>query len=383
MPVLCRLCGQALFAQPLLVQHEMPAAAQGLPTADQLAADRGVTLALHQCSGCGTVQLATEPVPYWRDVIRAAGISAEMRAYRLDQFGHWLGQHDLTGRKVLEVGCGRGEYLSLLRDAGADATGIEHLPASVAACREAGLRVTEGFIDGPDTRLADGPFDGFAILNFLEHIPAAHLTLRGIVANLEPGAIGLVEVPDFDMILRMRLFAEFVPDHLYYFTRQSLKHLLEGNGLEVLECSSEWHGYVLSATVRKRTPLDLSALQNAQADIQASFNAFLDRFDTGRVAIWGAGHQALALISLLGIAPRIRYVLDSAPFKQGRFTPATHLPIVAPERLDEGEVDAVIVLAASYSEEVANLIAKRFGSRFKVAVLRDSGLCAVARDLTP
>jgi SAM-dependent methyltransferase len=270
MPVLCRLCGQALFAQPLLVQHEMPAAAQGLPTADQLAADRGVTLALHQCSGCGTVQLATEPVPYWRDVIRAAGISAEMRAYRLDQFGRWLGQHDLTGRKVLEVGCGRGEYLSLLRDAGADATGIEHLPASVAACREAGLRVTEGFIDGPDTRLADGPFDGFAILNFLEHIPAAHLTLRGIVANLEPGAIGLVEVPDFDMILRMRLFAEFVPDHLYYFTRQSLKHLLEGNGLEVLECSSEWHGYVLSATVRKRTPLDLSALQNAQADIQAS-----------------------------------------------------------------------------------------------------------------
>lgn len=383
MPVLCRLCGQALFAQPLLVQHEMPAAAQGLPTADQLAADRGVTLALHQCSGCGTVQLATEPVPYWRDVIRAAGISAEMRAYRLDQFGRWVGQHDLTGRKVLEVGCGRGEYLSLLRDAGADATGIEHLPASVAACREAGLRVTEGFIDGPDTRLADGPFDGFAILNFLEHIPAAHLTLRGIVANLEPGAIGLVEVPDFDMILRMRLFAEFVPDHLYYFTRQSLKHLLEGNGLEVLECSSEWHGYVLSATVRKRTPLDLSALQNAQADIQASFNAFLDRFDTGRVAIWGAGHQALALISLLGIAPRIRYVLDSAPFKQGRFTPATHLPIVAPERLDEGEVDAVIVLAASYSEEVANLIAKRFGSRFKVAVLRDSGLCAVARDLTP
>lgn len=383
MPVLCRLCGQALFAQPLLVQHEMPAAAQGLPTADQLAADRGVTLALHQCSGCGTVQLATEPVPYWRDVIRAAGISAEMRAYRLDQFGRWLGQHDLTGRKVLEVGCGRGEYLSLLRDAGADATGIEHLPASVAACREAGLRVTEGFIDGPDTRLADGPFDGFAILNFLEHIPTAHLTLRGIVANLEPGAIGLVEVPDFDMILRMRLFAEFVPDHLYYFTRQSLKHLLEGNGLEVLECSSEWHGYVLSATVRKRTPLDLSALQNAQADIQASFNAFLDRFDTGRVAIWGAGHQALALISLLGIAPRIRYVLDSAPFKQGRFTPATHLPIVAPERLDEGEVDAVIVLAASYSEEVANLIAKRFGSRFKVAVLRDSGLCAVARDLTP
>lgn len=374
MPVLCRLCGQALFAQPLLVQHEMPAAAQGLPTADQLAADRGVTLALHQCSGCGTVQLATEPVPYWRDVIRAAGISAEMRAYRLDQFGRWLGQHDLTGRKVLEVGCGRGEYLSLLRDAGADATGIEHLPASVAACREAGLRVTEGFIDGPDTRLADGPFDGFAILNFLEHIPTAHLTLRGIAANLADGATGLVEVPNFNMILNAGLFAEFIPDHLFYFTRQTLTTLLESNGFEVLDCRPEWHDYVLSATVRKRRPLDLAPLAAGQAGLKASFDAFLAPFAPGRVAIWGAGHQALALISLMELAPRIRYVVDSAPFKQGRFTPATHLPIVAPERLADGEVDAVIVLAASYSDEVACILRERHGSRFTVAVLRENHL---------
>ena len=178
------------------------------------------------------------------------------------------------------------------------------------------------------------------------------------------------------MILRTRLFAEFIPDHLFYFTRQSLTHLLEGNGFDVLECRSEWHGYVLSATVRKRAPLDLSPLWQAQAGLQATFDAFLDRFDAGRVAIWGAGHQALALISLLGIAPRIRFVVDSAPFKQGRFTPASHLPIVAPERLDAGEVDAVIVLAASYSDEVARLIAQRHGTRFQVAVLRDNALHA-------
>jgi hypothetical protein len=54
----------------------------------------------------------------------------------------------------------------------------------------------------------------------------------------------------------------------------------------VLECRSEWHGYVLSATVRKRAPLDLS-LRQAQAGLQAAFDTFLDRFDAGRVAIWG------------------------------------------------------------------------------------------------
>lgn len=370
----CRLCGQALFPQPLLVQRDMPAAAQGLPTADQLATDRGVTLALHQCSGCGTAQLVTEPVAYWRDVIRAAGISAEMRAYRLDQFGRWLAEHGLQGRKVLEVGCGRGEYLGLLREAGANASGIEHLPASVDACRAAGLPVAEGFIDGPETRLADGPFDGFAILNFLEHIPTAHLTLRGIAANLADGATGLVEVPNFDMILTAGLFAEFIPDHLFYFTRQTLTTLLESNGFEVLDCHPEWHDYVLSATVRKRRPLDLAPLAACQAGLKASFDTFLAPFAPGRVAIWGAGHQALALVSLMELAPRIGYVVDSAPFKQGRFTPATHLPIVAPERLADGEVDAVIVLAASYSDEVARILRERHGSRFTVAVLRDNRL---------
>jgi hypothetical protein len=234
--------------------------------------------------------------------------------------------------------------------------------------------VERGFVDGPETRLAAGPFDGFMILNFLEHIPAAHLTLQGIAANLADGAIGMVEVPNFDMIIEKGLFAEFIPDHLFYFTEGTLTRLLEANGFEVLECRAEWHDYVLSAIVRKRAPLDLSALAACQGGLRASFDDFLGRFEPGRVAIWGAGHQALALISLMGIAGRIRYVLDSAPFKQGRYTPATHLPIVPPERLDDGEVDAVIVLAASYSAEVARLIRERHGQRFAVTVMGKGGL---------
>ena len=370
----CRICGQPLFPTPLLVQRQMPAAAQGLPTAETLDKDHGVDLVLRQCSGCGLVQLSNEPVAYWRDVIRAAGVSPEMKAFRLAQFGHWLQAHGLMGRRILEVGCGRGEYLTLLSAAGADATGIENSFEAVEAGRQAGQKVLQGFVDGPEIQLENGPYDGFAILNFLEHIPTAHLTLQGIAANVSCGATGLVEVPDFDMILRAGLFAEFIPDHLYYFTRKTLTTLLEANGFDVTDLRSEWHGYVLSATVRKRAPLNLSSLQQEQGHIKAAFDAFIAQFPPGRVAIWGAGHQAMALISLLDLAPHIRYVLDSAPFKQGRFTPATHLPIVPPARLAKGEVDAVIVLAASYSNEVVQTIAQQHGTRFRVAVLNENSL---------
>jgi SAM-dependent methyltransferase len=377
----CRICTRPLLANALLCQHNLPRAAQGLPEAADLATEKGVTLSLYQCSGCGLVQHTAPPVPYWRDVIRAAGISPEMRAFRLDQFGTWLETHNLVGRKVLEVGCGQGEYLALLAQAGADAYGIEHGVDSVHACRSGGLKVQKAFLEGPRTQIDNGPFDGFAILNFLEHIPQAHATLQGIAANLRDGATGLVEVPNFDMIVQSGLFAEFIPDHLYYFSKATLSTLLGSNGFEVLDCRPTWHNYVLSATVRKRLPLDLSSLQSSQDDLQGAFQSFLSKFPPKRVAIWGAGHQALALISLMGVANHIAYVVDSAPFKQNRFTPATHLPIVAPERLHCGDVDAVIVLAASYSDEVARIIHQRHGDRFQIMVLQDNRLVA-SRQIT-
>jgi 2-polyprenyl-3-methyl-5-hydroxy-6-metoxy-1,4-benzoquinol methylase len=378
----CRVCNAALRQPPLLRQLDMPASAQGLPSAQELEQDQPLTLELCQCSACDLVQLNSEPVSYYRDVIRAAGVSAEMRAFRLEQFGTWLRRYGLSNAKVLEVGCGRGEYLSLLVEAGANAHGIEHMAASVAAAQAAGLSVTQDFLASPSQTLSEGPFAGFAILNFLEHLPQAHQVLRGIAHNLVEGGIGLVEVPNFDMIVRKGLFAEFIGDHLFYFTESTLTRLLASNGFEVLSCEATWHDYVLSATVRKRPALDLSELNNCQQRVQSALHAFIDGFSPGRVAVWGAGHQALALISLSGIASRLRYVVDSAPFKQGRFTPATHLPIVPPEELAKGEVEAVIVLAASYSDEVVRTLLARHGQRFSIAVLRDQRLERVAHTPT-
>ena len=92
------------------------------------------------------------------------------------------------------------------------------------------------------------------------------------------------------------------------------------------------------------------------------------------MAIWGAGHQALAIIALTKIADKIRYVVDAAPFKQGKYTPATHLPIVAPDTLRADPVEAVIVMAASYSDEVAGILRRQFSPQIKIAILRDFGL---------
>lgn len=370
----CRACGSRLSGNALLCYRDMPAAAQGFPDQASLATDRSSELALFECADCGLVQVPGTPVPYYREVIRATAFSPAMRQFRQGQLADWVARHQLKGKSLLEIGCGRGEYLELLRDAGLQVHGTEYAPASIATCRAAGLAVTRAFIERPSQRLSAGPFDAFASFNFMEHWPAPVASLRGIRANLAEGGLGLIEVPNFSMILEKGLYSEFIADHLSYFTRDTFTHTLQAAGFEVLECNSIWQDYILSATVRKRPSTDLGLIHARRDEVKHAFEAFLDRFPSGRVAVWGAGHQALAAIALAGIAGRIRYVVDSAPFKQGKFTPATHLPIVAPDHLKRDPVDAIIVMAAAYSDEVAGIIREKHGPELELAILRDTGL---------
>ena len=375
MPVTrCRVCGHPFFEEPLLRYEHMPGAAQYLPDAESLGKDVGVALEVCQCAGCGLVQLTNAPVPYYREVIRAAAVSAEMTAFRLRQFGDFVRKYGLTRKKVIEIGCGRGEFLSLMQQHDVDAYGIEYSPESVKIAVANGLRVSQGYIDHPSCRLHGAPFDAFFILNFLEHMPDQNSALDGICNNLTDGAVGLVEVPNFDMIVHHDLFSEFIGDHLFYFTRDTLIAALQSHGFEILECTVVWYDYIISVVVRKRARLDLSRFQARRMELKTEMEAYLLRFAGGKVAIWGAGHQAFAVIALTGIADRIRYVVDSAPFKQGKYTPATHIPIVSPDTLESDPVDAVIIMAASYSDEVARIIRERFGRGIQMCILRDFGL---------
>jgi SAM-dependent methyltransferase len=338
----------------------MPKAAQFLPDAQSLESEKGVDLIVCQCSRCGLVQLSNEPVPYYKEVIRAAAFSAEMNAFRREQFKDFVARFSLGGKKVLEIGCGKGEYLTLMRETGADAYGVEHGEESVNDCVKAGLKVTRGFVEAGSDALRDAPFDAFFILNFLEHIPDLNSTLRGISSNMSAQAVGLVEVPNFEMILKQKLFSEFINDHLYYFTGETIRSTLNRNGFEVLDCSPVWYDYILSAVVRKRTPLDVSNFAFFQHRLSGELQSYITGFGKKRVVRLGSrtsGPGSFGIGRPCGqdtVRDRLR------PLQTGQIHPSTHIPIVPPEALKEDPADAVIVMAASYSDEVAKIIHEKF-----------------------
>ena len=373
----CQLCDASLPSRALLELVGMPNAAQFLPNEDELHKDKGVDLNIFECTQCGLVQTSQEPVPYYKEVIRASAFSGEMAAFRQKQLKAWVETHQLTGQRILEIGAGKGEYLHLLEQAGMKAYGTEFGSTSAAACKQQGLQVWQVFPDGSGLQLPEIPFDAFdafASFNFMEHWPHPKSTLCDIAGVLKTGALGLVEVPNFDMILKNNLFTEFISDHIFYYTANTLRLMLETSGFEVLDIQSIWHDYILSATVQKRSASNISAFAEKRKSIQEALHQFADKHQDGGVAVWGAGHQALATLALINLGEKIKYVVDSAPFKQGKFTPATHLPIVPPSALFQQPVSAVIVMAAGYSDEVVKIIQAGSHPNLKIAILRETQL---------
>jgi len=373
MTIQCRICKSNCYEDYLLNYSNMPTSAQGFLTTEELEFDAGSDLEVIQCSSCGLVQLENEPVSYYKEVIRSSAFSEEMNKFRLKQFKLWVKKYQLNGKKILEVGCGKGEYLKILSNSGVIAFGVEHSKESVQSCHQDNLTVTQGFFGETKPSFSGQMFDGFICLSFMEHWPDPGKVFESLNENLRDGAIGLVEVPNFDMILKDGLYSEFISDHLMYFTNETFTFMMQLNGFEVLSCEPIWHNYILSAVVKKRVKTNLDFFDDFRIIVKKDIDEFIEKFPKRKVAIWGAGHQALATISLTKIQKKIKYIVDSAIFKQGKYSPSSHILIVSEESLIKNPVDAVIIMAGSYSNEIQKILKNKY-PQIKVSILREYGL---------
>lgn len=412
MNMTCIACGHAL--SPLMTLDDMPASAQNIPAASELAEDHPLSLTLCQCPSCGLVQFDTEPVDYYRDVIRAGGGTRTMTRLRHEEYARLLTamqEHHIHGRRIVEVGCGRGEFLrmwqnlaedpegaaALARDQERDLlsgqpnaaplhlVGLEHKPSLVEeanAVADKKYRVYEGFATG-DVRYPEGPFDAFVQFNFLEHQPDPCDMLRNIGRNLKPQALGLITVPSFEYILRYNGYYELLRDHIANYTEFTLQKLLQDCGFELLSMDLV-NRDTIEAIVRKADPdelselhysgrlIDVSALRDSYDRLSASVNAHIDHLSESHrtMAIWGASHQGFTLAATTKLSGRVEYIIDSAPFKQGRFSPASHIPIVAPDYAVAHPVDEILIVAPGYTDEIAGIIRERFDENVRILVLR-------------
>jgi 2-polyprenyl-3-methyl-5-hydroxy-6-metoxy-1,4-benzoquinol methylase len=145
--------------------------------------------------------------------------------------------------RLLEVGCGEGDFLELAEADGWDVTGVEY---SGTACERARRRLKRGTVhcgELQEAALAAGQFDLCVLSDVLEHVRSPVAFLREIHRVLKPGGALFVATPSTDSwsarLLRQK-WMEFKAEHLTYFDRQTLQTALFKSGFREIIVQPGW-----------------------------------------------------------------------------------------------------------------------------------------------
>jgi O-antigen chain-terminating methyltransferase len=137
---------------------------------------------------------------------------------------------------VLDAGCGRGEFLSLLREAGVKARGVDVDPEMIAFARGEGLDVAEGEVIAELERVEDGSLGGIFAAQFVEHLPPSALLrfLQLAARKLRPGGLLVAEtINPLSLVALGHYFAD--PTHVQPLVPQTLDLLARQAGFERTE----------------------------------------------------------------------------------------------------------------------------------------------------
>ena len=350
----------------------LPRNIQRLFTEDTLSEDKAVSLDVYRCNSCDFVHLNDVlEDDYYDDYLMTTSHSHQMQSYQREQAADFISRFGLQGKRVKEMGCGDGSYLDHLRDAGAIVSGIEPSRRFRAFALEKGYDVEEGYVTS-ERDLSGGPFDGFVTRQVLEHVPDVNDFLTGIRRNLQPGAYGLIEVPSLEKALQDRRFYDFFPDHLNYFSLDTLRFACRLNGFDVIDAYHGMYGEYNIALVINRARDDFSPVQQCVENLSSDIREFIarNRAEGRLVAVWGAGAKGLSVLAAAEISD-VDILVDGDPHKRGLITPVSHLQVREPDELRGHPHAAILITAMAYRHEIEKTLLEEYGFRGELAILAE------------
>lgn len=239
--IACDLCGTG-DAEPVLDLRDLIHRTTDLP------------FTLVRCRRCGLRYLNPRPIAaqlgrfYPADYAphRRAGLSATARRWLLSRELRSLWPLLAPPRRVLELGCGSGDLLQLLRELGnPNVIGIEPSASAADLARQRwGLEVVRGTLE--EARLARGSFDVALAQHVLEHLPSPDATLAELARVLRPGGTLVLWVPNAGSwaarVWGSAWMGYDTPRHLYTFDLDTLRALLDRHGFGIAAVRHEWPG---------------------------------------------------------------------------------------------------------------------------------------------
>lgn len=334
------------------------------------------TLNLCACEDCGFIFNQTFDASlqnYSEDCEETQGFSPTFAKFHRELAESVVDRFDLHHKTVLEIGCGKGEFLALLCELGPN-KGIGFDPAfrpdRLAIPQNMEFKVYQEFF--PKVYDLEPP-DFVCCKMTLEHIP----DVSNFISALRKSLGDKLNVPIFFQIPEARrvlgdiAFWDIYYEHCSYFTKGSLGRLFRRSGFEVKDL---WTAYDDQYLMIEAVPADgpvteahpkeepvaevLGVVDNFSKEIQKEIRRWKNYFNEGvrlnqKTILWGGGSKAVALLTTMGISDQVQYAVDINPHRQGTFLAGCGQEIVSPEFLMEYQPDRVVIMNAVYGDEIS------------------------------
>jgi C-methyltransferase C-terminal domain/Putative zinc binding domain/Methyltransferase domain len=319
-------------------------------------------LQLAVCDHCSLAQL-THHVPdeelYGADYGFFTGSSPSSVTY-FKTFAGWAEQqHQSDTRQIVEIACNDGTLLENFRNS--PLLGVEPAGPPAEAARAKGLTVEEIRFteDSAEMLLNQYGKAGLVIgCNVMAHVPDPLDFLRGIRLMLAKDGIAVLEFQAFDDLVADCQFDLVYHEHRFFFSLQSFAHVAKMAGLNLLSyIRTSAQGGSLRVTLGRQQGIEvepdsdllsmLPGLQARACHIRDRLLETIDEFDV--VAGYGASAKSATLLNFCGLtADAIQWITDLTPYKLGKFTPGSHIPITDKQL----NPDAYLMLVRNYLPSV-------------------------------
>ncbi len=308
-----------------------------------------------------------------------------------------LGAHS----RVVEIASNDGYLLQHFVRLGIPVLGVEPAANVAQVAREKGIPTTVRFFGRNTAREIveeTGQADLLLGNNVLAHVPRLNDFVAGMKALLKPSGVITMEFPHLYRLMERNQFDTIYHEHFSYFSFFTVEKVFAAQGLTVFDVQEiETHGGSLRIFARHAhndaLPVTPAVGELRQRELNSgvarleTYGAFADQVRETKRAIlaflieakragktivgYGAPGKGNTLLNYCGIRQDfLDYTVDRSPYKQGKFTPGTRIPILAPERIRETRPDYVFILPWNLTDEILGQMScvREWGGKFVVPI---------------
>ncbi|HEX5656259.1 MAG TPA: class I SAM-dependent methyltransferase [Polyangiales bacterium] len=302
---------------------------------------------------------------------------------------------------VIELASNDGYLLQYFVKRGIPCLGIEPAINVAKAATDKGVPTDVRFFNEETARsLAAAGKKSDLVLgnNVLAQIPDLNGFVGAIPLVLKPQGTVTIEFPHLQKLFDENQFDTIYHEHFCYFSLISVEAIFAKHGLTIFDVEELWtHGGSLRIFARHSADASRPTTERFKALKQRELDAGYQNIDTytafehkaratkhkllkllielkeqGKtVAGYGAPGKGNTLLNYCGIrTDLIAFTVDKNPYKQGKYLPGTHIPIFAPEKIDQEKPDYIVIMPWNFKDEIIAQLAhaRSWGAKFIIAI---------------